>query len=169
VSLVYTLVVTFFFGCVFVVTHPRCNLLSKTSERCFENIFPITCGFLMYQSLIRLGEDWESLVTLTKRNTCSRVVTRQGVVVFYHFKKTSVWSILIGRPYHGHTLIVISRHTLTRVMLNEGIINWMMRWWSGQVNGRFAPTPTIQSTHAQMLLYKHILVHQDDTRGRILT
>ncbi len=29
----------------------------------------------------------------------------------------------------------------TWVMLNEGIINWMMRWWSGQVNGRFGSNP----------------------------
>ena len=26
-------------------------------------------------------------------------------------------------------------------MLNEGLINWMMRWWSGQVNGSFGKNP----------------------------
>jgi Ulp1 family protease len=29
----------------------------------------------------------------------------------------------------------------TRKMLNEGSINWMMRWWSSQVNGRFGSKP----------------------------
>lgn len=38
----------------------------------------------MYQSELRLWEDWESLAKLTKRNVKPRVVTSQGVVVFYY-------------------------------------------------------------------------------------
>ncbi len=30
----------------------------------------------------------------------------------------------------------------TRKMINEGRINWMMRWWSSQVNGRFGSKPS---------------------------
>jgi hypothetical protein len=38
----------------------------------------------------------------------------------------------------------------TRVILNEGIINWMMRWWSGQVNGRFGSNPPPPQSNPQI-------------------
>jgi Ulp1 family protease len=38
----------------------------------------------------------------------------------------------------------------TRVMLNEEIINWMMRWWSGQVNGRFGSNPPPPQSNPHM-------------------
>ncbi len=59
----------------------------------------------------------------------------------------------------------------TGTKLSDKNIEWMLRWWAGQVNGEVRKetlTPTVQSTTAEMLLCKHILVRKADIGWGIL-
>jgi Ulp1 family protease len=74
-----------------------------------------------------------------------------------HVSKTL--ALLSSPQYDKHTNIVsafgmdVTREDFerlqTRKLLNEGSINWMMRWWSSQVNGRFGnkPPPPLANPH----------------------
>ncbi len=75
-----------------------------------------------------------------------------------HVSKTM--ALLSSPPYDKYTNIVsafgtdVTREDFerlqTRAMFNEGSINWMMRWWSGQVNGRFGSNPPPPQSNPHM-------------------
>jgi len=84
--------------------------------------------------------------------------TTTGIEEKHHVSKTL--PLLSSPSYDEHTMVVSAFETdITRkdfeklhpnVMLNDNHVNWMLRWWSSQVNGRFGNNPPPPKSNPHM-------------------
>jgi Ulp1 family protease len=86
------------------------------------------------------------------------VETAVAIKERHHVSKTL--ALLSSPSYDKHTIIVsafdtcITKADFARlqpdVMITDEVVNWMMRWWATQVNGRFGSDPIPPPYNPQM-------------------